>query len=76
MARTVDQIAHSSSKSVKARRPALIGRSIVGREVIAWPELGAEALQRIDVRDFTCFVVNDTLDNDLYEQGRAAFRGM
>jgi fumarate hydratase subunit beta len=53
---------------------ALIGRSIVGREVIAWPDLGAEALQRIEVRDFTCFVVNDTHGNDLYEQGRAAFQ--
>jgi len=50
---------------------ALISRSIVNREVIAWPELGAEALQRLDVNDFTCFVVNDIYGNDLYEQGRA-----
>ena len=53
---------------------ALIGRSIVAREVIAWPELGPEALQQLTVQDFFCFVVNDTQGNDLYEQGKAAFR--
>lgn len=53
---------------------ALISQSIVAREVIAWPELGTEALQRLEVRDFLCFVVNDTLGNDLYEQGKATFR--
>jgi fumarate hydratase subunit beta len=52
----------------------LISRAIVSHEVIAWPELGAEALQRLEVRDFICFVVNDTAGNDLYEQGRVAFR--
>lgn len=53
---------------------ALISQSIVGREIIAWPELGAEALQRLEVRDFLCFVVNDLAGNDLYEQGKAAFQ--
>jgi fumarate hydratase subunit beta len=50
---------------------ALISRSIRSREVIAWPELGTEALQRLEVNDFICFVVNDIYGNDLYEQGRA-----
>lgn len=52
---------------------ALISQSIIACEVIAWPELGTEALQRLTVRDFLCFVVNDLLGNDLYEQGKAAF---
>ena len=54
---------------------ALIGRSITSREVIAWPELGTEALQRLTVENFTCFVVNDTHGNDLYEDGRRQFGG-
>ncbi len=52
---------------------ALISQAIVEREVIAWPELGAEALQRLTVRDFNCFVVNDTQGGDLYTQGRERF---
>ncbi len=54
---------------------ALISQSIVERTVIAWPELGTEAVQRLVVRDFLCFVVNDLAGNDLYEQGKAAFGG-
>ncbi len=53
---------------------ALISQSIIGREIIAWPELGTEALQQLEVREFLCFVVNDLLGNDLYEQGKAAFQ--
>ncbi|MFN8441282.1 MAG: FumA C-terminus/TtdB family hydratase beta subunit [Caldilineaceae bacterium] len=47
---------------------ALISRSIRKCEVIAWDDLGAEALQRLEVDDFSCFVVNDIYGNDLYEQ--------
>lgn len=53
---------------------ALISQSIVGREIVAWPDLGTEALQRLEVRDFLCFVVNDLAGNDLYAQGKAAFQ--
>lgn len=53
---------------------ALISRSILSREVIAWPELDTEALQRIKVGNFTCFVVNDIYGDDLYEQGRARYQ--
>lgn len=54
---------------------ALISQSIVDREIVAWPELGTEALQRLTVRDFLCFVVNDLAGNDLYEEGKAKFSG-
>ncbi|MEZ4870573.1 MAG: FumA C-terminus/TtdB family hydratase beta subunit [Caldilineaceae bacterium] len=53
---------------------ALISRSIRQRAVIAWPELGTEALQRLAVQDFSSFVVNDLEGNDLYEQGQAQFQ--
>jgi fumarate hydratase subunit beta len=47
---------------------ALIRRSIHRCERIAWPELGPEALQRLTVENFCCFVVNDLYGNDLYAQ--------
>lgn len=46
---------------------ALISRSIRKYDVVAWADLGAEALQRLEVEDFSCFVVNDIYGNDLYE---------
>ena len=55
---------------------ALISRSIQRCEVVAWPDLGAEALQRLEVTNFSCFVVNDIYGNDLYEQGQAQFQQM
>jgi fumarate hydratase subunit beta len=52
---------------------ALLAQRIVGNEVIAWPELGAEAVARLEVRDFPAVVVNDCHGGDLYEEGRAAY---
>ncbi len=48
---------------------ALIARTITKVETIAWPELGPEALQRLQVIDMPVIVINDTQGNDLYEQG-------
>ncbi len=48
---------------------ALISRRIVSSEIIAYEELGPEAIRRLQVKDFPVIVVNDTLGNDLYEQG-------
>ena len=53
---------------------ALISRTIRSCEVVAWPELGAEALQRLEVENFSCFVVNDLAGNDLYTQGQIQFQ--
>lgn len=53
---------------------ALISRSIQRCDIVAWPDLGAEALQRLEVTNFSCFVVNDMYGNDLYEQGQAQFQ--
>jgi fumarate hydratase subunit beta len=52
---------------------ALLARSIVGNEVIAWPELGAEAVARLEVVDFPAIVVNDCHGGDLYEDGRRRY---
>jgi fumarate hydratase subunit beta len=52
---------------------ALLAQRIVANEVIAWPELGAEAVARLEVKDFPAIVVNDCHGGDLYEEGRAKY---
>lgn len=52
---------------------ALISRSIRKVEVVAYPDLGPEALQRIEVRDFPVTVVNDIYGGDLYQEGRRQY---
>jgi fumarate hydratase subunit beta len=48
---------------------ALISRRIVSSEILAYEELGPEAIRRLQVKDFPVIVVNDIEGNDLYEQG-------
>ncbi len=52
---------------------ALLAQRITGNEVIAWPELGAEALARLQVEDFPAIVVGDCHGGDLYEVGRREY---
>jgi fumarate hydratase subunit beta len=53
---------------------AIISRSIKKAEVIAYEELGVEALRRLEVADFPVTVVNDIYGGDLYEEGKAKYR--
>ena len=53
---------------------ALLARRVKTAEVVAFPELGAEAIYRLEVENFPCTVINDCLGNDLYEQGRAQYQ--
>lgn len=53
---------------------ALLGERVREAEVVAFADLGTEAIHRIVVRDFPVVVVNDTLGNDLYEDGTARYR--
>lgn len=55
---------------------ALISRSIKKAEVIAYPELGTEAVMRLEVEDFPAIVVNDIHGGDLYEKGVAEYSEM
>lgn len=52
---------------------ALIARSIKKAEVVAYEELGAEAVRRLEVEDFPAVVINDIYGGDLYEQGKARY---
>jgi fumarate hydratase subunit beta len=53
---------------------ALIAGCITEAEVIAFPELGAEAIRRLVVKDLPVVVLIDALGNNLYEQGRARYQ--
>jgi len=48
---------------------ALISQRIKTAEVIAFPELGPEAIHRLEVEDFPTIVINDCQGRDLYELG-------
>jgi fumarate hydratase subunit beta len=53
---------------------ALLAKTIKQAEVIAYEELGAEAILKLTVEDFPAIVANDIYGEDLFEQGRAEFQ--
>ncbi len=53
---------------------ALITKAIKKSEVIAYEELGAEAIRRLEVEDFPATVANDVYGGDLYEEGKAKYQ--
>lgn len=53
---------------------ALIAKRIISAEVIAYPELGPEAVRRLVVKDFPVIVIIDHEGNNLYEIGKAQYR--
>jgi fumarate hydratase subunit beta len=53
---------------------ALISKAIRKAEVIAYPELGTEAVMRLVVEDFPAVVVNDIYGGDLYSLGVEKYR--
>jgi len=52
---------------------ALISKSIKKSEVVAYKELGAEAILRLEVEDFPATVINDIYGGDLYEEGKKKY---
>lgn len=53
---------------------ALISRSIKKADTVAYEELGAEAILRLEVVDFPATVINDIHGGDLYQEGKARYR--
>lgn len=53
---------------------ALIAKSIKKAEVVAFEDLGAEAVRRLEVEDFPCIVAQDCYGNNLYETGVKEYR--
>ncbi|EJF07178.1 fumarate hydro-lyase, beta subunit FumB [Thiovulum sp. ES] len=53
---------------------ALLGKRIKSSEVIAYPELGPEAIRKIEVENFPVTVINDSYGADLYQAGREQYQ--
>jgi fumarate hydratase subunit beta len=53
---------------------ALLSQRIKAAEVVAYEDLGPEAIRRIRVEDFPVVVVNDIYGGDLYEIGVSQYR--
>ena len=54
---------------------ALLSKCIKKAEVIAYEDLGAEAIRRLEVENFPVVVIIDSQGNNLYETGRKAYLG-
>ncbi len=53
---------------------ALLAKAIKKAQVIAYEDLGAEALRELTVEDFPAIVVNDIYGGDAYEDGQSKYR--
>ena len=53
---------------------ALLADRVVEAEVVAYEDLGAEAVRRLTVEDFPVVVINDLRGGDLYVEGRERWR--
>lgn len=53
---------------------ALLSKSIVSSEVIAYDDLGTEAVRKLEVKDFPVVVVIDPMGNNLYETAIEAYK--
>ena len=52
---------------------ALLAKCIKKADVVAYEDLGAEAIRRLEVEDFPVIVIIDSEGNNLYESGKAAY---
>ncbi|MDF2988310.1 MAG: hydro-lyase family enzyme Fe-S type, tartrate/fumarate subfamily [Eubacterium sp.] len=53
---------------------ALMAECIKSQEIIAFPELGAEAVRKLEVESLPLTVIIDSYGNNLYESGKAKYR--
>ena len=53
---------------------ALLSKAITASEVIAYDDLGTEAIRKLTVERFPAIVVIDSEGNNLYETAGAAYR--
>jgi fumarate hydratase subunit beta len=52
---------------------ALLSQAVRECQVVAYEDLGTEAIHRLVVEDFPVVVINDVLGQDLYEEGRRRY---
>jgi fumarate hydratase subunit beta len=53
---------------------ALLAKAIKKAEIVAYEDLGPEAIRRLEVVDFPVIVINDIRGNDLYAEGASKYR--
>ena len=53
---------------------ALITKSIKASEIVAYEDLGPEAVLRLEIEDFPVKVINDIYGGDLYEERKYKYR--
>ena len=47
---------------------ALLAKSVTASEMVGWDDLGTEALRRLTLENFPCYVAVDTQGRDLYRE--------
>jgi fumarate hydratase subunit beta len=52
---------------------ALIAKTVVAAQVLAFPDLGPEAVHRLEVKDMPLVVIIDSLGQNFYTLGRAKY---
>ena len=52
---------------------ALLGRQVVKSELIAFEDLGTEAIRRLTIRDFPAIVANDVTGRDIFKEAVAKY---
>ena len=52
---------------------ALISKSITSAEVIAYEDLGAEAIRKLEVKDFPLIVAQDSSGGNVYREGQKKY---
>jgi fumarate hydratase subunit beta len=53
---------------------ALLGQRVKKAEIVAYEDLGPEAIRRLEVEDLPVIVINDSRGNDLYIEGEKKYR--
>ena len=53
---------------------ALLAKRVKKAEIVAYEDLGPEAIRRLEVEDLPVIVVNDVRGNDLYIEGEKKYR--
>jgi len=53
---------------------ALLARTVRKADIIAYQDMGAEAVMRLEVKDFPAVVANDIYGNDLFKEGIAKYQ--
>ena len=52
---------------------ALLAQKINSSELVAYEELGTEAIRRLEVENFPCIVIHDSEGNDFYKSSQQSF---